>query len=72
MRAASKVPLHVRKRRRRKSDEAAGPRLVRGRGIARRRFESPWPSRLVYLCLAAAGMIVLFKYFLVPVLSQPW
>jgi hypothetical protein len=49
-----------------KGEKPAGPKLVRGRGLARRRPRSRLGSIVVYLVLAAGVTILLFKYFVAP------
>jgi hypothetical protein len=63
-------------RRRRKSrrripddEKPCGPKLVRGRGWARRRREAWGLKVLIYLLLSAAGTQLLFKFIVVPFLS---
>jgi hypothetical protein len=61
-----------RKRKRRaipEDERPCGPKLVRGRGLARRRTEFWGLKALIYLLLAAVGTILLFKYLVVPFLS---
>ena len=59
-----------RKRRAIPDDERpCGPKLVRGRGWARRRRELWVLKALIYLLTAAAGTFMLFKFIVVPFLS---
>ncbi|MHC4137561.1 MAG: hypothetical protein ACYTDU_06560 [Planctomycetota bacterium] len=51
------------------SEEPVGPRLVRGRGLARRRTLSRLGAALVYLVLAAGLTVVVFKYFVAPIVA---
>jgi len=53
-----------------KRDKPVGPRLVRGRGLARRRTRSRLGEAIVYLVLAAGLTIILFKYFVAPFLAS--
>jgi len=45
-----------------------GPKLVRGRGLARRRAGNPWPT-LIYVLLAASGTIWVFAKIVTPFLA---
>lgn len=47
-------------------ERPAGPRLVRGRGLARRRKRARLGPVLVYLGIAAGLTIILFKYLVAP------
>jgi len=47
-------------------EKPVGPRLVRGRGLARRRTHSRLGGVMVYLVLAAGLTIILFKHFVAP------
>ena len=71
--AANRVNKRRPKKRRktRRDEKPAGPRLVRGRGWARRRVRS-WfsPETLVYLLLAGALMHFIVKYLLGPYLPK--
>jgi hypothetical protein len=65
-------PVRGRRRRRRRpgSKGAAGPKLVRGRGLAGHRAPSGFVRLLPYLLLGAGLTVVLFKYVVVPFLSR--
>ena len=59
-----------RKRKQPKRGRPVGPRLVRGRGLARRRFDWRRPlSLIVYLLLAAGLTLLIFRTYVTGIIG---